>query len=345
MSTISTYSQDSSFAGLQDTTYFKSYEGFLTGRIFIGNRYSNLDIIPSNNQPNSISFKPNTPITLGIGATYQWLTVNVGTSFNFLNQHREDRGETKFIDLQSHLYGRRSIIDFNAHFYRGFFQETTYPNAEKYYLRPDIRIMQLGFNFERVLNWRRFSFRAAMLQSERQFKSAGSPLIGLAAHYVVASADSSFIPYHSIYNGFQDLSRLRNLDIGPSVGYAYTLVLAKRVFIMGGLTGQLNINFAQGTFEDGDRTEVSIKPNLMTRAAIGYQRPLWTIAATWVNQNITTQVSPYDFNLRSGHVRASIAYRFRPSAKVKRMLRPIEVLDEKVIRKITAKFVAKPPKK
>lgn len=343
MAKNSAFAQDSSFAGFQDTTYYKTYDGFLTGRLYLGNKYAMLDIVPPDQKEKTISYRPNTPITLGIGATYQWLTINLAFGFKFLNQYKSSRGETNYLDLQSHVYGRRSIIDFNGQFYKGFYQKPITTPEEPYYIRPDIGITQIGLNYEYLFNWRKFSFRAAMLQSERQLKSAGTPLLGISTHYFITSADSSFVPDNPLYNGLQDVSRLRNFDIGPSAGYAYTLVVAHRIFLMGAFTAQFNVNFAKGEYADQEKTQITLSPNYMARIALGYQRPKWVLAATWVNQNLTTKAPTYRYSLLSGQLRVSVAYRFEPNTKVKKALRPIEKVSENVINKMKAKFAAKQP--
>jgi hypothetical protein len=168
-------------------------------------------------------------------------------------------------------------------------------------------------------------------------------MVGISTHYFVTSADSSFVPYDSLYNGLQDVSRLRNFDIGPSVGYAYTLIVAHRIFLTGAFTAQFNVNFAKGEHAGLEKTQIALRPNYMARIAMGYQRPKWTLAATWVNQNLLTKAPNYKYNLLSGQLRVSIAYRFEPNAKVKKALRPIEMVSEKVIKKMKAKFATKPP--
>jgi Domain of unknown function (DUF4421) len=336
------FAQDSSFAGFQDTTYYKTYDGFLTGRLYLGNKYAMLDIVPPDQKEKTISYRPNTPTTLGIGGTYQWLTINLAFGFKFLNQYKSARGETNYLDLQSHIYGRRSLIDFNGQFYKGFYLKPTTTPVEPYYIRPDIGITQIGLNYEYLFNWRKFSFRASMLQSERQLKSAGTPMVGISSHYFITSADSSFVPDKPLYNGMQDVSRLRNFDIGPSVGYAYTLVVAQRIFLTGAFTAQF-INFAKGEHAGLEKTQVALRPNYMARVAMGYQRPKWTLAATWVNQNLLTKAPTYKYNVLAGQLRISVAYRFEPNAKVKKALRPIELVSEKVIKKMKAKFAATQP--
>lgn len=296
---------------------------------------------PQNQREKTISYRPNTPLTLGIGGTYQWLTINLAFGFKFINPNKSERGETNYLDLQSHLYGRRSIIDFNTQFYKGFYLNSNQTPDESFYLRPDVGITQLGLNYEYLLNWRKFSFRAAMLQSETQLKSAGTPMIGLSTHYFVISADSSLVPTQPMFNGLQDVSRIRNFDIGPSIGYAYTLIVAKRIFLTGAFTTKLSINFAKGEHEDIEKTQVTVSPNFMARAAIGFQRPKWTWAATWVNQNITTRAPTFRYSLLSGQIRISVAYKFEPGAKVKKMLRPIEKVNDNFIQKMKAKFAAK----
>ena len=78
---------------------------------------------------------------MGIGATYNNLTLNVGYGFGFLN-NGEKKGKTKSFDLQAHLFPYKWALDVLAIRHKGVYSEqgsyvTDAP--ENSYYRPDIQ--------------------------------------------------------------------------------------------------------------------------------------------------------------------------------------------------------------
>src|SRR5689334_10211054 len=56
-----------------DTVYFVTYPGTIVGRFYFSKKYTSL-ILPSANDEQDLEYKPNTQLTMGIGATYNNLT-------------------------------------------------------------------------------------------------------------------------------------------------------------------------------------------------------------------------------------------------------------------------------
>jgi hypothetical protein len=165
--------------------------------------------------------------------------LNLAYGFNFLNP-TEERGKTKYLDLQTHLYGRKWRIDFLGQFYKGYYltpKGLAAPPGASYYVRPDLGITLIGLGIYKILNEHKFSYRAAMLQDEWQKKSAGSLLIGAEIYYGITSADSAFVPKDlEMHYNQRGVRRLNFVEIGPGIGYAYTLVVWEHLFVTGSIT-------------------------------------------------------------------------------------------------------------
>ena len=152
-----------------DTTYYVTYPGSIVGRFYFSKKYAAFTL-PAANDGRNLVYKPNTLLTMGIGATYNNLTLNVGYGFGFLN-NGEKKGKTKSFDLQAHLFPYKWALDVLAIRHKGVYSEqgsyvTDAP--ENSYYRPDIQQLFIGFSGYRVLNPKRFSFNAAMNQNEWQ---------------------------------------------------------------------------------------------------------------------------------------------------------------------------------
>jgi hypothetical protein len=312
-----------------DPNYYRTYSGFLAGRVFLSRRYNTLRMSDNANQMESFRYSPNSPINLGIGATYNWLTINLGFAFKFLNPGREEQGETKSLDLQSFIYGRRAILDLYAQFYKGFYIDPSeIAGATDPYIKSDLRTGQLGFGYLYMTNWKRFSARAAMLQSERQLKSAGTWLFGVNSTYNGANSDSTMLPLLPGYEKLPPVHRVKSFEIGPSVGYAYNYVFLKRFFAMGMVTGHLNLNFTK-EYNDGQSTRFSIGPNLSYKFAAGYSKPNWSAAFTWTEYWPNFRTANYSFLARNGIFRLSWVYRFVPGPKIQKAFKPIDNIYNK----------------
>ena len=347
LSSICVFAQDSSLSlFIYDSNYYKGYEGFFTGRLYSGNKYLSFNMIPIDDSKNqNIRLRPNTNITLGVGATYKWLTINIAFGFDFINSARDRRGETRYLDLQTHLYGRRNIIDLYGQFYRGYYgAEPVLPSGE-FHLKPEMRVHKVGMLYEHIANWKRFSMRASVLQSERQLKSAGSLLYGGSAFYTLVRSDSGLIFNHPELVGYPNIYRLRNFSIGPSLGYGYTLVALKNFFLTVTGSAQPKLNFADYRDEDATRTRITVRPGFMARAAIGYSHNRWTIAGFWINDGVLTATDDYRFNFNTGMLRIAYTYRFVAGPRLQKRLRFVETLEERVIKKILEKMSIQPGKR
>lgn len=278
----------------------------------------------------NLRFRPNSNLAVGIGATYGWLTLNASVALDFLNPGDNDKGETKNIDLQAHLYGKKMNIDFFGQYYSGFYlfpKGTAASSENTWYVRPDIKLFQLGVSAYYILNWRKFSSRAAFLQNEWQTRSAGSFLLGAELYYGRSYADSAFVPT-VLANNFKraaDIREMRYGDVGVGAGYAYTLVIAKNWFATGSLTGSISLDMMKEWAEnDGTFKNVSFRPNYAYKFGIGYNSRQFTTSVSWVNNTIETRGNRGSYSFLTGNARLHVAYRFHTTAKIRKLLKPFK---------------------
>jgi hypothetical protein len=81
-----------------DTAYYVTYPGTIVGRFYFSKKYSSLTLNAANDEQD-LEYKPNTHLTMGIGATYNNLSLNISYGFGFLNND-DEKGKTKSIDYQ-----------------------------------------------------------------------------------------------------------------------------------------------------------------------------------------------------------------------------------------------------
>ena len=307
----------------------------ITGRYYFSQKYTALEINRNNKTIPRLRYTPNTNLNMGIGATYRAFTLNLAFGFGFLNRGEEQKGKTKYWENQGHVYGRKWGYDLYAQFYKGYY---LYPKGlgsndqNSYYIRPDIKFNLFGLAPFRLLNDRKFSYRAAMVQNEWQKRSAGSVLLGAEIYYGMVKADSALVPdtMATLYKQ-QGIHKIQFFKIGPGAGYAYTLVLRHHFFI----TGSLNTNFSFGWVRETNKSSsedcFSLTPSFYYRAAAGYNSRSWNLNVSWVSNRISVRgaSSADGYTGRVGIVRATLARQFQVGPKAKKILKPFDKIATK----------------
>ncbi|MGA0560498.1 DUF4421 domain-containing protein [Larkinella sp. VNQ87] len=303
-----------------DTTYIRMFPGKLTGRTFLSQKYTSFFLTtPAANSP-FLRYRPNAALDFGIGGTLNALTLNLASGLSFLNNPA--KGKTRDIDLQSHVYMRKWVLDGFGQFYTGYYlapRGNGLDDPGRFYLRPDLRVNLVGGGIRRVFNFRRFSFRSAWVQNEWQKRSAGTWLAGFQLYYGVVRGDSVFVP-GLLRADFpvEAVQRLRLLKFGPGLGYAYTYVYRQHWFATGSLTTNLNITFSKENFETGYLPHSNVRPDLMFRVVAGYNSNQWCVTLGWVNGAVSVMSPIYQYTIHTGNYRFTVARRFRVSPRIQK---------------------------
>jgi hypothetical protein len=313
-----------------DSTYFVTYPQLLTTRFFFSQKYTALTLNGSQNE-NDLRYRPNSKLTMGLGATYHVLSINISLGFGFLNPDK-GQGKTKYLDLQGHLYPNKWVLDWYGQFYKGYYlypKGFDAPSPESYYQRPDLAVNLYGLSLYRVLNNKKFSFRAAFLQNEWQKKSVGTFLLGGEINYGIMKADSSFVPYNRTSEYPQaGVDHVNFFCFGPGVGYAYTLVIQKHFFMTGSAILNLNLGFSAegGNFINNNKTYVN--PVSVFRFVAGYNSNNWAVTANWITNKLPIGGGAYanDYLLQTGNYRLILARKIKPGPKGKKILDKIDKL-------------------
>src|SRR5690606_19911226 len=171
----------------------------------------------------------------------------------------------------------------------------------------------VGLTGNYIVNADRFSYRAGFLQNEWQKKSAGTLLLGWQLVLGKVTADSPFVPESATDELTpSDVGRIGFFETGPSVGYAYQLVIGKHFYVMASLAGILTFGTIVSEGETRDRSR-SFLPNVTFHTFAGYNSEKWAISLTYTNSvvNIRGGLSDEWFSMDAGNVRLNFARRFR----------------------------------
>jgi len=296
-----------------DTSYYAVYPGSLILRVYYTEKYSGVEF-PSADNSTEFKYKPNTNQGIGLGFTYNYFSLNLAFGPSFMNNN-EDKGKSKGFGLQLHGYPHKWAVDIVAGFNQGCYidpQGYAAPHSDAYYYRPDVHLNFAGVALYRVPNGDKFSYHAAMTQNEWQKKSCGSLLYGGQAYYTKLKGDSNLVP-KEVAGSFNESAAtdVHVFGIGAGVGYAYTLVAAKRFFLMGSLILNANLNFSG---ESGDSISVNrttLNPGSIFKTSVGYNGEKWNISANWTGLSLSFPSASAEENYKvpAGNFRFIIARR------------------------------------
>ena len=311
-----------------DTQYYIFFPGSVTGRLYLSQKYTSFYLI--SDDAKDLHYMPNTTLNVGVGATYHNFSLNLAYGFGFMNTD-DNKGNTKYLDLQGHFYTPTTAIDFYGQFYKGYHltpEGFSAPAGDDYYFRPDAKVHLVGLSYYHILNSKRFSYRASLIQNEWQKKSAGTLLFGGEAYYGTMKDDSAWVPA-KIESGYpqQGINKINLFSIGPGAGFAYTLVAFQHLFVTGSITGNVNLNIVTEHRDDDKGNRTSLEPVARYRLAAGYNGSVWQVSANWI-----ADYHPFrgdgdsKYALQTGNYRFIIARRFETGPKLKRHLKPVNAI-------------------
>jgi hypothetical protein len=317
-----------------DTSYYTSYRQQLTVRGYLSKKYTTIKLTPPDDEGvPPMTYRPNTSLNIGLGATYRAVTLDIGVGISSFNPANE-RGQTHYLDLQTHVFTRQWNIDLLGEFYRGYYLSPEgfgTMNDSGFYRRNDLRLQLVGAAAYRALNDRRFSYQAALIQNEWQKKSAGSILVGGQAFYGAVLGDSVLVPsiVDPTYRKL-NISKVHFFEIGPGLGYAYTVVFGKYFFLLASAIVNLDFRFSSEISPDQQANRSDFTPNFIFYAGIGYNTEKWDISAKWTTNQLYVkgEASGYRYSISAGSYRLIYSRRFILSRQVKKALKPINNIME-----------------
>jgi hypothetical protein len=315
----------------RDTTYYEAFPEEISSRFYFSRKYTGLKINDERTGKDYL-YMPNSTLNMGVGATYNNLTLNLAYGFGFLNPEK-GKGDTKYLDAQAHIYPKKMVIDLFLQLYKGYHllpEGLGTQGGENHLTRPDMKIQKIGANVQYVFNHGRFSYRAAFLQNEWQKKSAGTFLLGAEMYGGLAHEESNLIPAHLIDDPTRNMKTIRFFELGPNIGYAYTLVIKKHFFVTASAAANLGVGYSTHHGESGRQTQSAVNSNYFLRGFAGYNSRRWSLNANYVHNNVRL---PENGNLSSammtGNYRLNFIYRFLPGPKLKKRLEIIDRLTGK----------------
>ena len=306
-----------------DTAYVKDYSHILTSRFYLSTKYNKLQL-GGLKSARALIFRPNSKINFGFGASYRSLTLNIGVGIPGLNKDQDQLGKTRYLDAQANIHTKRWATNLFLQRFQGYYlsshseQELGWDQDTESPTRPDLVQFNLGVSTVHIYNNDRFSYRAAFNQDAWQRKSQGSILAGGYLTYLHLKSDSSLVPrrFEELYDRDLQLRRGGFLDLGPSLGYAYTLVIREHIFLTGSLVlgGGISMRRAVIATESGQevqKTNASVGWHGQFRAGAGYNSARYYAGVSFNQENIGYLLdNRSSFYWSVGNIRVNFVRRF-----------------------------------
>ena len=306
-----------------DSSYYETFPKNITLRAFVSRKYNRLLV----SEPAGIlTYRPNTPPSLGLGATYRFITLNLSAGLGFFDP--KEKGKTHYFDFQSHLYWRTVTVDVFGQFYHGYYISPKSLNngQDSSYVRPDLRVDLMGIAGNYVFNFRRFSYRSSLVQDEWQKKSAGSLLAGWAVYYGIVKGDSTIAPKSiSGDSTGRNINGSHFFEMGPSIGYVYTLVFKEHYFVTANATLQGSLGYTR-EYGNGISDRIGLTPNVSYKAAAGYNGSVWCVNVSWLNNQVAVigVNSNEAYRVKSGIYQLTVSRHLGLSARTRRKMNAVQ---------------------
>ncbi|MFN3801552.1 DUF4421 domain-containing protein [Belliella pelovolcani] len=309
-----------------DSVYYIKFPDQLTTRLYTSRKYTAFEV-KDRLSDRRIRFEPNSTLNMGVGATYNGLTLNLAYGWGFLNPDR-GTGDTKYLDLQVHAYPKNFVIDLFGQFYRGYYVDLAedHSSGMPFYVSPTMRVRKYGANVQYLFNGDKISLRAAFLQNEWQVKSGGSPLLGFEIYRGTAKDDRPIFPIGFLDDPGRNFNQANFFQFGPNAGYVHTFVILKHFFITGYASTNLSLGQQRLVFNEGASNRWGFISNLFLRGFVGYNSEKWSVNFNYVHNRVNMiRNSDFDNTLMTGNYRVNFIYRLSPSPGLKRYLDAVDL--------------------
>ncbi len=258
---------------------------------------------------NDIIYKPNTPVKIGLSASYKWL--KLGFAFN-MPSYTNNLGETKTFGL--YLNTQTKLLNWGLDFYfvknKGYYlanPELNIPgwnNRDLYPFRSDIRALNIGL-FTHMVFSKKFSLKAALQQTEKQLRSAGGLAVQTGISFSGVNSDSTIIPYSQqpYYGRITQFTKGNFFSIHFRPGYAYTYVY-NDFYVTAIAHVGLGLQIQSYMVEES-HWGVRLSPTFRYQMVFGYNYDDYYVKLSFLFD--TSSFSIYQTKFRNGFVTASIS--------------------------------------
>ncbi len=299
--------------------YYADYSNKFALFLYAKQKYNSFSIYDPTSMK-GLYYTPNEQLNMGFGFHYKWLGIGIAMNFGFINHDDDIYGKTTRLDWQTNVYMNKAVFDFYLQYYENFYIDdpqntfSGWTGGDKAYVRPDIASVTLGLSGLYIFNHKKFSYKAAFVQTAVQKKSSGSFLLGGKVFIQGIGGDSSLFPANSDFDSLPRLQKHSALYMGLITAYAYSFTIKKYFFISMSLSATIQAGKVYNELENS-LLFVEWVPvlHLQPRVAMGYNKPKWYAGFSFVRDSHFEGYrddNDLEFAFHSGNFRIFAGMRF-----------------------------------
>lgn len=298
-------------------------DDYLSVKMFANNKVYGLEVKTDDVHYNLFA---NTNTMLGVNVNYRFISFGYATPINTLTGVTDDnqKGRTKLNNYHfglgfNHWFSRFSYTTINGFYMKNTADfDPTWQSGDPYIQFPDLHYNRfdgvVGYSFNN-----RFSTKALATQTERQIKSAGSMVAGIAFSVYEINDKTPL-------EGDKATEKSMNFEITPLVGYQYTYVLQRSWFISAGLTAGYGYQNTKITLRSANETLISHQNNTIASitgdASAGYngRRLFAGISGNISFRHYRQEHTTAQINHNNNELNLYVGYRFEAPEIVRKFI-------------------------
>jgi hypothetical protein len=313
----------------KENPYYTSHTDKFLLKFMNAFKYTKLDVKNTNDQK-SLKLQPAGNLDLGLAFNYKWLGFGFTVGLPSSEEADLTKGKTKRFDMQLSIYSKWVVVDAFYQKYRGFHltnaadfrveEDSTsslgvnnFANSAILPQLPNMNSFSFGASAYYILNHKRLSYRAAYVRNETQNRSAGSLLFGPFLSIDGASTKNGFVPdiLPSTVKDSFDISFYRSTTYGLALGYTYSVVIAKKVFMNFSMIPGIGIKDIKTELNGIERaSKKGATVRFAYRFAAGYEHKSFLIGLILQGSVGTIPIDNFEFSPGVGLLNLYLGKRF-----------------------------------
>lgn len=303
-----------------DTTYIQQYSQTVKVKGIFLDRYYGLRLKEKGVDP-VIKLGAREQSYFGLGI----MVWNLNLDFASLIRNpleKKQLGEEDGFDVQVNLYTRRWNLDAQVSNIENFNLKNTEAIGDidkDSSIINNLNVRNIAVGGTYIFLAEKFSYRSSFIQTDRQLKSTGSPVLSFGYTYATLKSDSLYIPQEEGGTA-QDILTNKSHRFALLPGYSHNFIY-KTWFL--NTTGLAGVDLQRSTYSIENESNKRIRAEVVfeIKGALGYHDDTFSAGAIIEYQFSRSKLEDLSVWANSGSLRIFAAYRF-PSPQFLRKLKP-----------------------
>jgi hypothetical protein len=263
-----------------DTNFIVSYPQFITLTTYTAIPLMEVTITPTDKNLNKYKsdFRGNFSNLLGFSFAYKSVSLHYAFNMPVGPQIDNSKGKSSNTGLMFKINKPQLILNAGYISYDGYYDNNASnyaPSEIRYFVRPDLHYKNVGLNGIYNFSWKKYSYNAPLVFTERQLTSRLGFLIKGGANYTTLySSDTTILSriQTNELTAFNNISSIHALLFKAGPGAGLTIVFFKRFYIAFNYFIMANFIEYSNAGEQGMNSRWKSNTNLYTEnvTAFGY---------------------------------------------------------------------------